>query len=89
MKSLGSPIAVAVAGLVKKARRAANFTQTQLADQLHWDKAKIILIEKNQQQVKLAEFVAIFETLGMDPPKVLREAMKLRTEKASQKKGRP
>lgn len=82
MKSLGSPVAVAVAELLKKTRRRAKVSQKKLAARLKWDPAKIILIEKGQQQVKVAEFVAMFEVLGEDPVEALRQALQLRDQGA-------
>ena len=88
MKSFGSPISLAVASLVKQARLKAKISQRRLAALTGWSDAKIVLIEKGQQQVRVSEFVAIFEALGMDPPKVLRQAMKMRTGHNPLKKGR-
>jgi transcriptional regulator with XRE-family HTH domain len=80
LKSFGSAISQAVAVLVKRSRLAAGLTQRQLAARIGWHDAKIVLIEKGQQQVRVAEFVALFEELGLDPPAALRQAMKMRTQ---------
>lgn len=77
MKALRSPAAQAVATIIAAARENAGMTQRELASRLERPHSVIGMIESNQRQVNVPEFIAIAEAIGTDPgtlfKRVLRE----------------
>lgn len=77
MKALRSPAAQAVATVIAAARERAGITQRELASRLKRPHSVVGMIESNQRQVNMPEFLAIAEALGTDPvdlfKRVLRE----------------
>lgn len=77
LKALRSPTARAVAAVIAAVREEAEMTQRDLAARLKRPHSVIGMIESNQRQVNLPEFVAIAEAIGADPldlfKRVLRE----------------
>jgi DNA-binding XRE family transcriptional regulator len=77
LKALRSPAAQAVATTIATAREKAGMTQRELASRLERPHSVIGMIESNQRQVNVPEFIAIAEAIGTDPgilfKRVLRE----------------
>ncbi len=78
MKALRSPAARAVATVLAQAREAAHLTQRELAAKLKRPHSVIGMIESNQRQVNVPEFIAIAQTLGADPVDLFKRVMRER-----------
>jgi transcriptional regulator with XRE-family HTH domain len=78
MKALRSSSAQAVATVLASARERKNLSQRELAALLKRPHSVIGMIESNQRQVNVPEFIAIAETLGVDPVDLLRQVLRER-----------
>lgn len=72
MKALRSPAARAVASVIATARNDADLTQRELASRLKRPHSVVGMIESNQRQVNVPEFIAIAEAIGADPVDLFR-----------------
>ena len=73
MKALRSPAARAVAAVIAAVRKDADLTQRELALRLKRPHSVVGMIESNQRQVNVPEFIAIAEALGTDPADLFRQ----------------
>ena len=78
MKALRSPAARAVATIIAATREEAGLTQRALAARLKRPHSVIGMIESNQRQVNMPEFIAIAEALGTDPVDLFRRMLRER-----------
>jgi len=78
MKALRSSSAQAVAGVLARARERKNLSQRELAARLKRPHSVIGMIESNQRQVNVPEFIAIAETLDVDPLDLFRQVLRER-----------
>lgn len=78
MKALRSSSAKAVALVLARARERNNLSQRQLAALLKRPHSVVGMIESNQRQVNVPEFIAIAETLGVDPLDLFRQVLRER-----------
>jgi ribosome-binding protein aMBF1 (putative translation factor) len=78
LKALRSSIAQAVATVIAGAREQAGLTQRELALRLKRPHSVVGMIETNQRQVNLPEFVAIAEAIGADPADLFRRVLRER-----------
>lgn len=78
MKALRSSSAQAVAVVLARARERKNLSQRELAAILKRPHSVIGMIESNQRQVNLPEFIAIAETLRVDPLDLFRQVLRER-----------
>jgi len=78
MKALRSSSAQAVAVVLARARERKNLSQRELAALMKRPHSVIGMIESNQRQVNVPEFIAIAETLGLDPVDVFRQVLRER-----------
>ncbi len=76
MKALRSPAALAVATVLAQARERKGMTQRQLAARLRRPRSVIGMIESNQRQVNVPEFIAIAEALGANPTDLFRRVLR-------------
>ena len=76
MKALRSPAARAVAALIAQARARRGISQRELAALLKRPHSVIGMIESNQRQVNVPEFIAIAEALEVDPADLFRQLMR-------------
>ena len=76
MKALRSPAARAVAALIAQARGRRGISQRELAALLKRPHSVIGMIESNQRQVNVPEFIAIAEALEVDPADLFRQLMR-------------
>lgn len=76
MKALRSPAAKAVATVIGAARRQAGLTQRDLATRLERPHSVIGMIESNQRQVNVPEFIAIAEAMGADPADLFKRVVR-------------
>ena len=67
MKGLRSPAARAVAAVLAEAREKAGLTQRQLAAEIRRPHSVIGMIETEQRQVTVPEFIALARAVGADP----------------------
>ena len=67
MKGLRSPAARAVAAVLAEAREKAGLTQRQLAAEIRRPHSVIGMIETEQRQVTVPEFIALARAVGSDP----------------------
>ena len=67
MKGLRSPAARAVAAVLAEAREKAGLTQRQLAAEIRRPHSVIGMIETEQRQVTVPEFIALARAVGTDP----------------------
>ncbi len=67
MKGLRSPAARAAAGILAEAREKAGLTQRQLAAEIRRPHSVIGMIETEQRQVTVPEFIALARAVGADP----------------------
>jgi transcriptional regulator with XRE-family HTH domain len=72
LKALRSAAAQATAEVIRSAREGAGLKQRELAKRLDWTHSVIAMIETNQRQVKMPEFIAIAEQVGVDPIKLFK-----------------
>ncbi len=79
MKALRSPAAQAVATVIAKARERKLLSQRELAARLKRPHSVIGMIESNQRQVNVPEFIAIAEALGIDPAELFRQVLRERS----------
>ena len=78
MKALRSPTARAVAAVLAEARERGNLTQRQLAARLKRPHSVVGMIESNQRQVNVPEFIAMAEAIGADPAELFRRVLRER-----------
>jgi ribosome-binding protein aMBF1 (putative translation factor) len=78
LKALRSPVAGAVATVIAAAREQAGLTQRELASRLKRPHSVVGMIEANQRQVNMPEFVAIAEALGADPTDLFKRVLRQR-----------
>ena len=78
MKALRSATARAVASVIAKARQGRGISQRQLAALLRRPHSVIGMIESDQRQVNVAEFIAIAEALHTDPAELFRQVLRER-----------
>ncbi len=76
MKALRSPAAKAVSTVIAAARRQAGLTQRDLATRLERPHSVVGMIESNQRQVNVPEFIAIAEAIGADPAELFKRVLR-------------
>jgi transcriptional regulator with XRE-family HTH domain len=76
VKALRSSSARAVATVIATAREEAGLTQRELASRLKRPHSVIGMIESNQRQVNVPEFIAIAEAIGADPSDLFRRVLR-------------
>jgi transcriptional regulator with XRE-family HTH domain len=76
MKALRSPSARAVATVIATAREAAGLTQRELASRLKRPHSVVGMIESNQRQVNVPEFIAIAEAIGAEPNELFKRVLR-------------
>ena len=76
MKALRSAAARAVANAIARARQERNLSQRELAARLKRPHSVIGMIESNQRQVNIPEFIAIAEIMGVDPLDLFRQVLR-------------
>jgi transcriptional regulator with XRE-family HTH domain len=76
LKGLRSPAARAVAEVLAEAREKAGLTQRQLAALLGRPHSVIGMIESEQRQVTVPEFITLAKKLGADPLDLFRAVLK-------------
>jgi transcriptional regulator with XRE-family HTH domain len=79
LKALRSTTARAVAAVIAAARKEAGLTQRDLASRLKRHHSVVGMIESNQRQVNMPEFVAIAEAVGADPADLFRRVLRERS----------
>jgi len=79
LKALRSTTARAVAAVIAAARKEAGLTQRDLAARLKRPHSVVGMIESNQRQVNMPEFVAIAEAVGADPADLFRRVLRERS----------
>lgn len=78
MKALRSPTARAVAAVLAEARERAGLTQRQLAARVGRPHSVIGMIESEQRQVNMPEFITLAEAIGIDPVELFRSVLRAR-----------
>jgi len=78
LKALRSPAAQAVANVIAAAREHAGLTQRDLASRLRRPHSVVGMIESNQRQVNMPEFIAIAEAIGVDPLDLFKRVIRQR-----------
>ena len=78
MKALRSPAAQAVAAVVARARERKELSQRDLAVLLKRPHSVVGMIESNQRQVNVPEFIAIAEAMDVDPVELFRQVLRER-----------
>ena len=76
MKALRSPAAKAVAAVLKRARAREEISQRELAVRLKRPHSVVGMIESQQRQVNVPEFLAIAEALDADPIELFRQVVR-------------
>ena len=76
MKGLRSPAAHAVATVLAEAREKAGLTQRQLAQRIRRPHSVIGMVETEQRQVTVPEFIVLARAVGADPLKLLEAVLK-------------
>jgi ribosome-binding protein aMBF1 (putative translation factor) len=67
LKALRSPAAQATAAVIAHARKKAGLTQRELAARVKRPHSVIGMIESDQRQVNVPEFMDLAEAIGVDP----------------------
>ena len=78
LKALRSATARAVAAVIAAAREEAGLTQRSLAARLKRPHSVIGMIESNQRQVNVPEFIAIAGAIGADPAELFKRVLRER-----------
>jgi transcriptional regulator with XRE-family HTH domain len=78
VKALRSPASKAVAAVLKRARARQEISQRELAARLKRPHSVIGMIESQQRQVNVPEFIAIAEALDADPIELFRQVLRER-----------
>jgi transcriptional regulator with XRE-family HTH domain len=78
VKALRSPAAKAVAAVLKRARAREEISQRELAARLKRPHSVVGMIESQQRQVNVPEFLAIAEALDADPLDLFRQVLRER-----------
>jgi transcriptional regulator with XRE-family HTH domain len=78
LKGLRSPTARAVATVLAEARKGEGLTQRDLAKRLDRPHSVIGMIESEERQVTVPEFIRLAEAIGRDPIELFRSIMKRR-----------
>jgi transcriptional regulator with XRE-family HTH domain len=78
VKALRSPAAKAVAAVLKRARTREEISQRELAARLKRPHSVVGMIESQQRQVNVPEFLAIAEALDADPLDLFRQVLRER-----------
>jgi transcriptional regulator with XRE-family HTH domain len=78
VKALRSPAAKAVAAVLKRARAREEISQRELATRLKRPHSVVGMIESQQRQVNVPEFLAIAEALDADPIDLFRQVLRER-----------
>lgn len=76
MKALRSSAAKAVAKTLAHARGKAGLTQRALSVRLRRPHSVIGMIESNQRQVNVPEFIAIAQAIGADPLELFKNVLR-------------
>jgi transcriptional regulator with XRE-family HTH domain len=76
LKALRSSTARAVATVLARARERKNLSQRDLAALLRRPHSVVGMIESNQRQVNVPEFVAIAEAMDADPVELFRQILR-------------
>jgi transcriptional regulator with XRE-family HTH domain len=76
VKALRSPAAKAVAAVLKRARARVEISQRELAARLKRPHSVVGMIESQQRQVNVPEFLAIAEALDADPIELFRQVVR-------------
>lgn len=79
MKGLRSPTASAVAAILAEARKSKGLTQRDLANRVRRPHSVIGMIETEQRQVTVPEFITLAEAIGRDPVELFRSVIKQRS----------
>jgi transcriptional regulator with XRE-family HTH domain len=74
LKALRSPAAHATAEVITRARKKAGLTQRDLAARVGRPHSVIGMIESNQRQVNVPEFMDLAEAMGADPVELFASA---------------
>jgi ribosome-binding protein aMBF1 (putative translation factor) len=78
MKALRSSTAQAVATVLARARDRKGLSQRDLAALLKRPHSVVGMIESNQRQVNVPEFIAIAEAMDADPTDLFRQVLRER-----------
>jgi transcriptional regulator with XRE-family HTH domain len=78
MKALRSTAARAVATVLTRARKQKKLSQRNLAALLKRPRSVVAMIETNQRQVNVPEFIAIADSLGADALELFRQVLRER-----------
>ena len=78
MKALRSPASRAVARALARARQRTELSQRELAKLLKRPHSVIAMIETNQRQVNVPEFIAVAEAMDLDPLELFRQVLRER-----------
>ena len=76
MKALRSPAARALSTVIARARKRRGLSQRDLAALLKRPHSVIGMIESNQRQVNVPEFIAIAAALDVEPADLLRQLLR-------------
>jgi len=76
VKALRSPAARALSAVIARTRKRRGLSQRDLAALLKRPHSVIGMIESNQRQVNIPEFIAIAEALDVDPADLFRQLMR-------------
>jgi transcriptional regulator with XRE-family HTH domain len=78
LKSLRSTTSRAVARVLTEARERTPLTQRDVAALVKRPRSVIGMIESNQRQVTVHEFITLAETVGGDPVKLFKQVLRER-----------
>ena len=76
MKALRSPAARALSTVIARVRKRRGLSQRDLAALLRRPHSVIGMIESNQRQVNVPEFLAIAEALDTEPADLFRQLLR-------------
>ena len=76
MKALRSPAARALSIVIARVRKRRGLSQRDLAALLKRPHSVVGMIESNQRQVNVPEFLAIAEALDTDPADLFRQLLR-------------
>lgn len=78
-KSLRSPKHLALCSIIREYRKAAGFTQADVAKRLGRYQSYIAMLEGGERKIDVIEYMQIAEAIGFDPAVALKRLSKIRT----------
>jgi transcriptional regulator with XRE-family HTH domain len=78
-RTFGSPRHKALVAFIKKKRKDAGLTQTEVAERIDRYQSFVATFERGQKRIDAVELIEIAEAIGFDPREALKAMMKAKS----------